>query len=80
MNRCLNQILTGTLMGLSFFVANPSIAEDHPAPVTTVQWEKLKSEEKLKSGEVVVGKEGQIELAENREHRCRDAIHPLMRD
>ena len=59
MNRCLNQILTGALMGLSFFVANPSIAEDHPAPVTTFQWEKLKAEEKLKSGEVVDGKEGQ---------------------
>ncbi|MFO1043504.1 MAG: hypothetical protein U0941_17095 [Planctomycetaceae bacterium] len=59
MNRCLNQILTGALMGLNFFVANPSIAEDHPAPVTTVQWEKLKAEDKLKSGEVVVGKEGQ---------------------
>ena len=59
MNRCLNQILTGVLMGLIFFVANQSNAEDHPAPVTTVQWEKLKAEEKLKSGEVVDGKEGQ---------------------
>ena len=59
MRRCVNQIMTGALLGFIVLYSRPSVAEDPSIPVATVQWDKLKSEEKLKSGEVISGKEGQ---------------------
>lgn len=59
MRRCVNQVMTGALLGFSVLFAKPSVAGDHSIPVETVQWDKLKSEQKLKSGEVISGKEGQ---------------------
>lgn len=58
MRRCVNQIITGALLGFSVLFAKPSVAEVS-IPVATVQWDQLKSEQKLKSGEVISGKEGQ---------------------
>ncbi|MEI8383362.1 MAG: hypothetical protein WCJ09_24815 [Planctomycetota bacterium] len=58
MRRCVNQVMTGALLGFSVLIAKPSFAEVS-IPVATVQWDKLKSEQKLTSGEVISGKEGQ---------------------
>lgn len=59
MRRCVNEFMTRALLGFSVLLTRPSFAEEHPLPVATVRWDQLKSEQKLKSGEVISGNEGQ---------------------